>query len=198
LASLKSLTRTNFETQNSFFENSTKLLTNQIDQTVTGFKNPFQETLETLEKSNQKTAESLNENFGTKIDLALEIVASKVDASSQETREYFESKVDSTMEKTVESLQNSIIKATDERLNQSVELIEAKLAKTEIALDLEKSRVLLLEGKIVNLVAEVKSLAKFVGKQFDEFKEILRGRNEPLIFVYFQEFFCCFLLNFCE
>ncbi len=252
LASLKSLTRANFETQNSLFENSTKLLANQIDQTITAFKSHFQETLanqnqeftkfsETLEKSNQKTveslshsnkrtAESLNENFGTKIDLALvkmrnsmresiAIVAGKVEAtlkkldeSGRETREYFERKVEKIEEssqatrqaleksnrKTVESMQNSIIKATDERLNRTVELVEAKLAKTEIALELEKSRVLLLERKVGSLEAQVKSLqeklaaqaqaidekfsiqvAEFVGKQFDEFKEILRGEMNP-------------------
>jgi hypothetical protein len=185
LAALKFLTRTNFETRNSFFENSTKLLTNQIDQTITGFKNHFQETLanqvqeftkfsetlensnrktvESLSHSNKKTAESLNENFGTKIDLALE----KMRNFTKETIEIVASKVEATLKK------------LDESSQETVELVEAKLAKTELALELEKSRVLLLEGKIGNLEAEVKSLAEFVGKQFDEFKEILRGEMNP-------------------
>jgi predicted metal-dependent phosphoesterase TrpH len=144
-----------------------------------------------------------------KIDLALEslrksseetiaIVASKVDAtlkkldeSSQETREYFESKV-KQIEESNQAARQSILnklEAKESNFMKAFELIEAKLSKTELALELERSRVQLLEGKIGNSEAEVKSLqeklaaqaqainiqiADFVKKQFDEIKEMLR------------------------
>ncbi len=241
LNELNSVIKNNFESQNLLIDNTTEILTNSVDQTISSFKTFFQDILvnkihkielfsETIEKSNNETAENLKENLETKIDKALQDMKNAnndlikvVENSNKETREYLENKVESTIKmfdesnqetrqymeesnkKTVQSLKDAVLKATEERVDKAVELVDAKLAKTELALELEKANriieknhVLLLEGKIKKLEDKVKSLEEklstqaqemerkfnnqmvdFVEKQLEGFEKKLREDEKP-------------------
>jgi hypothetical protein len=93
-----------------------------------------------------------------------------VENSNKESREYLDSKVD--------TLKETILKATDDRVNKVVELVDAKFAKCEMALELEKAKHALekkdWEEKIKNLEEKFKQqMADYVKKQLVEFENKL-------------------------
>jgi hypothetical protein len=191
MADLQSLTTKNFEAQNFVIGNATKALKDSNDLTMSDFKALFQDQVQKCEESNNETAESLNENLAGKIDAALESMKTanddlkaSVENSSKETREYLDSKMDTAInsldskvdsviksidesnQKLLETLHETILKATDAR----VELLESKL-------ELEKTKHALEKKELEERFKQ--QMADFVQKKLEEFEMKLREEHRP-------------------
>ncbi len=153
------------ESNNETAESLNENLAGKIDVALQSMKTANDELKVALENSNKETVEHL----GNKVDTAINFLEIKVDSAVKSLDTKVESAIKSIEEsnhKLLETLQETILKATDAR----VELMETKL-------ELEKTKHALEKKELEERFNQ--KMADFVKKKLEEFEMKLREESRP-------------------